>query len=224
MVTIMYLWRIHPDKRDEFFQEWQRAAHPSGSRKSQLLQGKLYAYGKDVILVNKFANQEKATGWAQRPVWKRFLSRWNGYLFTRDKLVLKAQVGHDPAIAESVALLTIDRIQGVVANCFGVSKDVLALSKRRRPDWVFPRHVAIWFCAEFLPRSYPEIGSKFSGGMDHSSVKHGYDRIEALLKGGFVFPKGGKFAHKEFDGRSLSRVIDEIKVELGLPTQASETE
>jgi hypothetical protein len=39
------------------------------------------------------------------------------------------------------------------------------------------RHVAMWVCRAALGASYPEIG-KALGGMDHTSVIHGVQRVE----------------------------------------------
>ena len=39
------------------------------------------------------------------------------------------------------------------------------------------RHIAMWVCREATGVSYPQIGKAF-GGMDHSSVIHGVQRVQ----------------------------------------------
>lgn len=65
------------------------------------------------------------------------------------------------------------------ANYYEISVDDINGRSRTR-EIVNARHVAMYLTRELTDLSLPEIGKRF-GGRDHSTVKHGYDRVKALL-------------------------------------------
>lgn len=74
--------------------------------------------------------------------------------------------------------LTVDRIQRVVAEEFGVTLDDM-VSKRRARAVARPRQVAMYLCKKLTKRSLPDIGRRF-GGRDHTTVMHAVKRIKEL--------------------------------------------
>ena len=79
----------------------------------------------------------------------------------------------DPAI-------TVATIMSVTADYFGISMEDLCGSSRSR-TLVTARQVAMYLCRELTDLSLPKIGQHF-GGRDHTTVIHGYRKIEALMK------------------------------------------
>lgn len=76
---------------------------------------------------------------------------------------------------ESRPLITIQRIQDVVAAHFRVSKlDLVAERRTKLPSWA--RQVAFYLCRTLTPFSFPRIGRAF-GGRDHTTVCHGYRKV-----------------------------------------------
>jgi chromosomal replication initiation ATPase DnaA len=55
------------------------------------------------------------------------------------------------------------------------------ISARRTQNIVMPRHVAMFLCRELTTRSLPSIG-RFFGGRDHTTVRHAFIKIGALVK------------------------------------------
>ena len=89
--------------------------------------------------------------------------------------------------------ITVDQIQKVVADYFGLKITDLKSSKRLK-NFVQARQIAIWLCRDMTNFSYPDIGSKF-GGKDHSTVIYATKKIDAALK----------------DDLKLSNTINDIK-------------
>jgi hypothetical protein len=56
-------------------------------------------------------------------------------------------------------------------------------SHRRTANVVFPRQVAMYLCRMLTLRSLPDIGRRI-GGRDHTTVLHGVNKIDALIKNG----------------------------------------
>ena len=77
--------------------------------------------------------------------------------------------------------LTVDRIQRVVAEEFGIGLDDM-VSKRRSRVVARPRQVAMYLCKKMTRRSLPDIGRRF-GGRDHTTVMHAVKRVEDLRQG-----------------------------------------
>lgn len=81
---------------------------------------------------------------------------------------------------EKKSTLTIDQIQKIVADYFGVSADVLR-SKTKKKEFVQARQIAMYFCKKFTNASLKTIGLNF-GGRDHSTVIHSIHTIEESMK------------------------------------------
>ncbi len=77
--------------------------------------------------------------------------------------------------------LTVDEIQKVTAEHFGLKQADL-LSERRTRSVARPRQAAMWLCKQLTTRSLPDIGRRF-GGRDHTTVIHAVRRIEELKAG-----------------------------------------
>jgi chromosomal replication initiator protein len=76
--------------------------------------------------------------------------------------------------------ITIDRIQEVVSDRFGISLQEL-LGQRRSRSVVYPRHVAMYLCRELTDSSLPKIGDRF-GGRDHTTVINATSNITRLIR------------------------------------------
>jgi chromosomal replication initiator protein len=83
-----------------------------------------------------------------------------------------------PHIREGERRITVDDIQKVVADHYGLKQQDL-LCERRTRALARPRHVAMFLAKALTTRSYPDIGRRF-GGRDHTTVLHAVKRIEAL--------------------------------------------
>ncbi len=75
--------------------------------------------------------------------------------------------------------ITVDEIQKVVADHFGLKQADL-LSERRTRAVTRPRQIAMYLCKQITTRSYPDIGRRF-GGRDHTTAIHAVRRIEELM-------------------------------------------
>lgn len=74
---------------------------------------------------------------------------------------------------------SIDRIQELVAEAFGVTRDeLLSASRAARVTW--PRQVAMYLAREHTRETLPAIGARF-GGRDHSTVLHACKRAADRL-------------------------------------------
>jgi chromosomal replication initiator protein len=71
--------------------------------------------------------------------------------------------------------LSVDLVQQVVAEYYGISVDEMR-SKRRDKHIVFPRQIAMYLIREEIAMSLPAIGQVF-GGRDHTTVLHSYEKI-----------------------------------------------
>jgi chromosomal replication initiator protein len=76
--------------------------------------------------------------------------------------------------------ITIDRIQEVVSDRFGISLAEL-VGQRRSRSVVYPRHVAMYLCRELTDSSLPKIGDRF-GGRDHTTVINATSNITRLIR------------------------------------------
>ena len=75
--------------------------------------------------------------------------------------------------------ITVDEIQKVTADYYGLKQADL-LSSRRTRQVARPRQVAMYLCKQLTTRSYPDIGRRM-GNRDHTTVLHGVRRIDALM-------------------------------------------
>jgi chromosomal replication initiator protein len=68
-------------------------------------------------------------------------------------------------------VLTVNRIQHIVADCFGVTRaDICGTERFQRVVW--PRQVAVYIAKKLLPlMSLPELGRRF-GKRDHTTMLH----------------------------------------------------
>lgn len=76
--------------------------------------------------------------------------------------------------------ITIEMIQRVVADYFGLSHNDLRGRKRTKAI-VFPRQLAMYVAREITEFSTTELGLEF-GGRDHTTVMHGCQRVENRIK------------------------------------------
>ncbi len=74
---------------------------------------------------------------------------------------------------------SVQRIQDVVAEVFGLTRDVL-LSPTRTAHLAWPRQVAMYLAREHSHETLPAIGAHF-GGRDHSTVLHACKRAASRI-------------------------------------------
>jgi chromosomal replication initiator protein len=79
-----------------------------------------------------------------------------------------------------VQQVTIERIQELVSDRFGVTLDELCGEKRSQ-NIVFPRQVAMYLSRELTDASLPKIGRQF-GGRDHTTVIHATTKIAGMIR------------------------------------------
>lgn len=72
--------------------------------------------------------------------------------------------------------VTIEKIQKIVCDFFDISVMELTGANRSR-QFARPRQIACYLCREMTNSSFPEIARKF-GGRDHTSIMHGYRKIQ----------------------------------------------
>ncbi len=75
--------------------------------------------------------------------------------------------------------ITPKLIINIVAEHYGVNPDDIT-SKRRNSEFVQPRQVVMYLCRIMTEESYQNIG-KILGKKDHTTVIHGYNKIEEEL-------------------------------------------
>jgi hypothetical protein len=79
-----------------------------------------------------------------------------------------------------VALALVDTVIAVVAQRYGIKREVMCGPRRDR--WVVhPRMLAMYTIRFATDLSYPEIGRLF-GGRDHTTVMHAMKTVEAWLE------------------------------------------
>ncbi|MGB2952975.1 MAG: chromosomal replication initiator protein DnaA [Gaiellaceae bacterium] len=76
--------------------------------------------------------------------------------------------------------ISIDRIQQLVAERFGLPIDELVGDKRSQ-NIVYPRQVAMYLSRELTDSSLPKIGKEF-GGRDHTTVIHATSKIARMIR------------------------------------------
>lgn len=82
--------------------------------------------------------------------------------------------------SEKKSTLTIDQIQTIVAEYFGISPDMLR-SKSKKKEFVMARQVAMYFSKKLTNASLKTIGLNF-GGRDHTTVIHALQAVEEQMK------------------------------------------
>lgn len=76
--------------------------------------------------------------------------------------------------------ITIQLIQEVVANFYGIRVEDFKIQKRTRTI-AFPRQIAMYLSRELTDSSLPKIGDEF-GGRDHTTVLHACEKVAEDLK------------------------------------------
>ncbi len=82
-------------------------------------------------------------------------------------------------IKEEPEIITVEKIQRVVASYFGVSVSDLR-SEKRRKGIALPRQIAMYLSREITGLSLSEIGEKF-GGRNHATVTHSINKVKKLI-------------------------------------------
>jgi chromosomal replication initiator protein len=81
--------------------------------------------------------------------------------------------------ARALERLTVDHIQEVTAEAFGLTRGEL-LSDSRAARLAWPRQVAMYLAREHTSETLPSIGERF-GGRNHSTVLHAHKRTSERL-------------------------------------------
>ncbi|HKU59242.1 MAG TPA: chromosomal replication initiator protein DnaA [Gaiellaceae bacterium] len=81
---------------------------------------------------------------------------------------------------ERTTAISIQRIQDLTCERFGVTRDELTGEKRSQ-NIVYPRQVAMYLSRELTDSSLPKIGKEF-GGRDHTTVIHATSKIARLIR------------------------------------------
>lgn len=110
---------------------------------------------------------------------------------------LAKQVLRDIIPIDKPRQISIEFIQQVVAESFGVKVDDMK-SKSRARAIAYPRQVAMYLCRELTDSSLVQIGQAF-GGRDHTTVIHACDKIATDSRKDSALAK------------ALKEMIDEIK-------------
>jgi chromosomal replication initiator protein len=74
-------------------------------------------------------------------------------------------------------IITVEHIQKVVADHFGIPEEAMKV-KKRTSSLAFPRQIAMYLSRELTSLSLSEIGNRF-GGRDHTTVMHACEKIGA---------------------------------------------
>ncbi|MGV6851105.1 MAG: chromosomal replication initiator protein DnaA [bacterium] len=83
-------------------------------------------------------------------------------------------------LAVQQRLITVERIQKIVAEYYGIRVADL-LSKRRTRNVTRPRHIAMWLAKELTDHSLPVLGDAF-GGKDHTTVLSACRKMNQLFE------------------------------------------
>ncbi len=89
---------------------------------------------------------------------------------------LASEALKDLMSADKPKTITTELIQEVVASYYNLKPEDLRSPKRTR-NIAYPRQIAMYLCRKLTDLSLPKIGEKF-GGRDHTTVIHGYEKIE----------------------------------------------
>lgn len=109
-----------------------------------------------------------------------------------------------PQAAFVPAYPSIDSIKKAVCEFYGISS-IHLVATRRTKAIVEARHMAMYLCRELTPHSYPLIG-KFLGGLDHTSVMHGFRKVENLM-----LTRSDEGANKAFEVATLLERLTGVK-------------
>ncbi len=81
-------------------------------------------------------------------------------------------------VYRSNKIITIEKIQNVTSNFFGINLEEM-LSQRRSRPLARPRQIAMYLAKKLTTRSLPEIGRKFAN-RDHTTVIHAVKTVDKL--------------------------------------------
>ncbi len=83
-------------------------------------------------------------------------------------------------VPEKSAEITPNIIQNCVSEYFGIKTSDI-LSSKRDQKYSYPRHIAMYITREMTNMSFLDI-AKSLGKNDHTTIKHGCDKISALIE------------------------------------------
>ena len=111
-----------------------------------------------------------------------------------NKLVATSSLTHTPitmemsekainaVIMQKTSVISIEYIQEMICKYFNITiKDLK--SSQRSNNIAFPRQIGMYLCRILTNESFPKIGEAF-GKRDHTTVMHGYKKIEQEIKQG----------------------------------------
>ena len=85
----------------------------------------------------------------------------------------------EKVVTENKTELTVERIQNVVCNYFGIKPEMI-LSKTRKREIVQARQIAMYLSRNHTKSSLATIGSQI-GGKDHATVLHSCNTVSDLM-------------------------------------------
>jgi len=109
-----------------------------------------------------------------------------------NKLVAQSSLTHTPVtmemsekaindvIRQQDSVISAESIMDTVSKYFNVPIETLKSSNRSN-DIAFPRQISMYLCRILTPLSFPQIGDAL-GGRDHSTILHGFRKIESGIK------------------------------------------
>ena len=75
----------------------------------------------------------------------------------------------------------VREIKTLIADSFGITVEQMD-SRRRKAEFVVPRHLAMFLVRKHLKLSFPVIGEHF-GNRDHTTIMHAVKHAEKILTG-----------------------------------------
>ncbi len=94
--------------------------------------------------------------------------------------ILSSYCNHEPTLDEPIKDLNPDAVLQTICRIFSIQKQDI-MGNSREKNVALARQIAFWFYRHELDLSYPVIGRLF-GGRNHTTIMHGHNKIEELLK------------------------------------------
>ncbi|MDE7327755.1 MAG: chromosomal replication initiator protein DnaA [Lachnospiraceae bacterium] len=94
-------------------------------------------------------------------------------------LELAQEALKDTISTDGNKIVTVDHIVDIVAEHFNITQNDIYSNSRSR-NVAYPRQIAMYLSKKLTTNSVTDIG-KFLGNRDHSTIIHGYDKIESDL-------------------------------------------
>lgn len=94
-------------------------------------------------------------------------------------LELAQEALKDSISTDSNKIITVDHIVDIIAEHFNISQNDIYSNSRSR-NIAYPRQIAMYLSKKLTTNSITDIG-KLLGNRDHSTIIHGYDKIESDL-------------------------------------------